>query len=68
VNEPPVARTPRRAAGGDIVRLEAGMIVPADLRLLETFELKLDEAALTGESQTIDKHLGGVGHKRPHHR
>ena len=40
---------------GDIVLLEAGMIVPADLRLLEATGLKLNEAALTGESQAIDK-------------
>ena len=41
---------------GDIVRLEAGDVVPADLRLIEVVNLETDEAFLTGESQAIKKH------------
>ncbi|CAL8973723.1 Calcium-transporting ATPase [Propionicimonas sp. T2.31MG-18] len=40
---------------GDIIQLAAGAVVPADLRLLETVALKIQEAALTGESEAVEK-------------
>ena len=40
---------------GDIVLLEAGNAVPADLRIIESKNLKIEEAALTGESHAINK-------------
>ncbi len=46
---------------GDVVLLEAGARVPADLRLLEAAELRVDESLLTGESQVVDKHTDVLG-------
>jgi Ca2+-transporting ATPase len=48
----------RDLVAGDLVRLQVGDKVPADLRLLETVNLQCEEATLTGESQPVAKHVG----------
>ena len=47
---------------GDVVLLEAGNRVPADLRLVECANLRIQEAALTGESEAVDKQAAAIDH------
>ena len=54
-------RTPAQSlVPGDIVRLSAGDIVPADVRLVEVQQLEIQEAALTGESEAVRKHTSSL--------
>ena len=41
---------------GDVLRIKAGDILAADVRLIEANRLQIEEAALTGESEPVDKH------------
>ena len=50
----------RELVPGDIVLLEAGNAVPADVRLLESAGLRIQEAALTGESEAVEKTLDAI--------
>ncbi|MFC0234199.1 calcium-translocating P-type ATPase, PMCA-type [Vagococcus entomophilus] len=41
---------------GDVILLEAGGVIPADARVLESIQLRVEESALTGESEAVEKH------------
>ena len=47
----------RELVPGDVVLLEQGSRVTADLRIIEAIDIKIDEAAITGESVPVNKHI-----------
>ena len=55
----------RELVPGDLVRLEAGSRIPADGRLVEAHALRVEEAALTGESVPVDKQPDAVAPDAP---
>lgn len=52
----------REVVPGDIIRVSAGDLVPADARLVESSHLYVQQAALTGESLPVEKNAGGSEH------
>ena len=50
----------RELVPGDIIQLEAGNVLPADVRLLEAVNLRIQEAALTGESEPVEKQTAAL--------
>ncbi len=60
----------REVVPGDIAFLEAGNYVPADMQLVESFNLQINEAPLTGESEPVAKRANQViarrADRRPH--
>lgn len=50
---------------GDVALLEAGVVVPADMRLFETHALRIEESSLTGESLAVDKFTKIIADENP---
>jgi Ca2+-transporting ATPase len=54
--------TARELVAGDLILLEAGNFVPADARVLESVNLRVQEAVLTGESEAVEKITTALTH------
>ncbi len=50
---------------GDIIAIEAGNLIPADCRVMDSASLRVQEASLTGESEPVDKTGDALGDQRP---
>ena len=50
---------------GDVVTLQAGDVVPADLRLFDVHNLMIEESILTGESEAVEKITGSLNEELP---
>jgi Ca2+-transporting ATPase len=50
---------------GDVILLEAGNVIPADCRLLESYSLKIQESLLTGETDAVEKHVAALADDNP---
>jgi Ca2+-transporting ATPase len=59
-NEQVISIDSKELVPGDIVLLEAGDYIPADIRLFESVNLKVDESALTGESLPVEKDADAI--------
>ncbi len=55
---------PEEIVVGDLIRLSAGDLVPADMRLVESKDLFIGQSALTGESEPAEKNSAAVGEKK----
>ncbi|PVX44370.1 Ca2+-transporting ATPase [Flavobacterium sp. 103] len=53
--ENPIEKPASDLVPGDVILLEAGNSIPADIRFLETHKIKVDESTLTGESHNVEK-------------
>ncbi|WP_264564580.1 cation-translocating P-type ATPase [Flavobacterium sp. N3904] len=53
--ENPIEKPSSDLVPGDVILLEAGNSIPADIRFLETHQIKVDESTLTGESHNVEK-------------
>ena len=62
---PPQSIPARELVPGDLVTLEAGNVVPADVRLTEAVQFRTQEAALTGESAPVEKDIAPLAEADP---